>query len=419
MKNRCLRRVITSVLFLVQTPVVLRAQAQPHQRKPASENQNSTNPDFFSGPPFSLQQIIGLLHVFPARLSQAITKRGIAFEATPENLLRLKNAGLPAEVVNTIRNLAPPRSAQPVVPPSPRHGTLVVKCAPSECDISIDGKQEGATRHGTLEIKGLPLKAVVVDFQKSGYIGQQKKVSISADENAPCVAELEPTNSTKEQFGAELLSMATHSLGGDSGLKDTASLWASGAAVFWNKDGKRTDWTLNALLKLPDMVLFDFQGFNISFWLSLIDDKRKSGGNWKKVGDTSDFDTDLRVFRDFQVAALLDRIKNQAFRLSAVSQGEDDNGEFHLHATGNVEAYEVVLAHDGLPVRVEDESALGLGTKIIYSNYTGASNGKYPLTMVIQLPDSAHHGLEVQFEKVTPRPDLREKDFNGRYKPPK
>jgi hypothetical protein len=229
--------------------------------------------------------------------------------------------------------------------------------------------------------------------------------------------------------------MAIQALGGDAGLKDVASLSASGAAVFWNKEGQRSDWTLNTLLKLPDMALFDLEGSAANFWLSLVGDKYKSGGDRKKLGgllgssstdknrslEAGEFDSGLRIFRDYQVSALLDRIKTKGFRLSAASREADDKGELHVKAAGNAEAYEITLGSDKLPMRVTYQSELGLGsgTEVVYSNYKDAGKGKYPLTMVIKLPDAPHHGMEVQFENATPASDLKDKDFAQRPKPRK
>ena len=183
------------------------------------------------------------------------------------------------------------------------------------------------------------------------------------------------------------------------------------------------------------MALFDLEGSSPGFWLSLVGDKYKSGGNRKKLGgllgggssDTNhsleggEFDSSLRVFRDFQIAALVDRVRSRGFRVSAVSHEEDDKGESHLRAAATAEIYELTLDHDKLPTRMKYESELGLGTgmEIVYSGYKDVGKGKYPLTMVIKLPDAPHHGMEVRFESAMPSADLREKDFNGRIKPRK
>jgi hypothetical protein len=104
--------------------------------------------------------------------------------------------------------------------------------------------------------------------------------------------------------------------------------------------------------------------------------------------------------------------------LDAASPHEDDKGEFHLRATGNSESYELTLEKEKRLMRMKYESELGLGSgmEIIYSDYKDAGKGKYPLTTVIKLPDAPHHGMEVHFESVTVTPDLREKDFKGRFK---
>jgi hypothetical protein len=434
MTNRTFWFKVAIVLLLAQSSVVSRLlHATPYQQN--AKGNPAEQDKLLSGQPFSLAQILGLLDVHPDRLSKAIQNRGLSFEATPENLESLKKAGASDKLIDLIRHRAPPKQVVSVAPTPAPSGNLVLKCSPAECTISIDGRPRGSTKRGTLEIKGLRQKEVVVDFEKDGYIGQQKTIAIIDGKDVSGAAELEATEATKEQFGADLLSMTIQALGGDAGLKDLASLSASGAAVVWNKDGQRSDWTLNTLLKLPDMALFDLQGSVANFWLSLVGDKYKSGGDRKKLGELlgagstdknrspggGEFDSSLRIFRDFQVSALVARMRSSGFRASAISREADDKGESHLRAAGNAEVYEVTLDNDKFPTRMMYESELGLGTgmEIVYSNYKDVGKGKYPLTMVIKLPDAPHHGMEVRFENAMLSADLKEKDFNGRFKPKK
>ena len=428
--------VIATTLLLTQTPVVLQPLlAAPYQQGATPGKQNAAEQDrLLSGPPFSLAQILGLLDVHPDRLSKAITNRGLTFEATPENLEALKKAGASEKLLDLIRRRAPVISPPP--PPPAPSGNIAVKCSPAECNISLDGKSNGQTKGGIMEIKGLPVKDILVDFERDGYIGQQKSIAILDGKDVSAEAELEPSEATKEQFGADLWSMTLQALGGDAGLTDVASITASGAVALWNKDGQRSDWTLSTLLKLPSMVLFDLEGSSTNFWISLIGDKYKSGGDRKgfsalfgggaasdknRILLEGDFDSDLRVFRDFQVSTFVGRIKSGGFRLSAASHDGDDNGEFHLRAAGNAEAYDITLSNEKLPVRMKYESALGLGSgmEVVYSDYKAAGRGEYPMTMLIKLSDAPHHGMEVKFEGATVTPDLREKDFNARPKPRK
>jgi len=438
MSNRTFWCEIAIVVVLAPITVLCGLLSAAPFQQSAPGNQKAPEQDrLLSGQPFSLEQIRGLLDVHPDRLSKAILNRGLAFEATPENLESLRKSGASERLIDIIRQRARAR-VQPLPPPPllpPPAGGIVLKCSPAECNIAIDGKPNGSTKSGSLEIQGLPPREIVVDFERDGYIGQQKTIAIQEGKDVSAEAALEPSEATKAQFGADLLSMAVQALGGDTGLKDVASLSASGAAVVWNKEGQRSDWTVNTLLKLPDMALFDFEGSSASFWLSLVGDKYKSGGDRKKLGVIGagggaergrilaggDYDSSLRVFRDFQVSALVGRLKTNGFRLSAMSREEDDKGELHLRAVGTAEAYELTLATEKLPMRMTYESELGLGSgmEIVYSNYKDVGKGKYPLTTVIKLPDAPHRGMEVRFENVTLATDLREKDFNTRFKPRK
>jgi hypothetical protein len=410
-KGSIFRRGITAFLLLALV-------AEPFQhKKPAAPAEQDA---LLKGSPFSLDQIVRLVDVHPDRLKSAITRRGVAFEATPQNLDELKKAGISSELIDLIQRIAPKHTA--TVEAVPQTGNLIVRCAPADCRITIDGRPHGSTKGGALEIQGLPVKKVVVDFEKDGFIGQQKGVQISAGKSVSSVVELEPSTATKAQWGTVVLTKATDAFGGDAGFRDTTSLFASGAAVVFNKDGQRTDWTLAALLKLPDLARLEFEGSTISFWVSLAGDKYKFGGKNKKLADASDFDSGVRLFRDLQVSAIVNRIRKGDFQLSADSQNEDSAGEFRFRATNAPDGFEVTLGRDGLPERIkyESQAGLGTGTEILYSNYAPLGKGKYPLTMIVKLPDAAHHGFELRFEKAIMVPDLKEKDFNaGHYKPPK
>ena len=406
---------LLAVMAGIGFPVLI-AEPFQHKKAPANTEQDS----LLKGPPFSLDQIIRLVDLHPERLKMLITRRGVAFEATPQNLEELKKAGISNELIDVIQRTAPKHTT--TAEAIPQTGNLIVRCAPADCRISIDGRPHGSTKGGALEIQGLPVKKVVVDFEKDGFIGQQKSVQISAGKSTSSVVELGPTNATKAQWGTVVLTKATDAFGGDAGFRDSTSLYASGAAVIFNKDGQRTDWTLGALLKLPDLARLEFDGSTVNFWVSLAGDKYKFGGKNKKLADASDFDSGVRLFRDLQVSAILNRIRKGDFRLSADSQNEDSAGEFRFHATSTTDGFEITLDRDGLPERIkyESEAGLGTGTEILYSNYAPLGKGKYPLTMIVKLPDAAHHGFELRFEKAMVVPDLREKEFNaGHYKPPK
>jgi hypothetical protein len=388
-----------------------------------------------SGPPFSLEQIVGLLDVHPDRLSKAIQNRGLNFEATPENTQVLRKAGASDKLLDLILHHAPVKIVAKAPPSLPRVGNLVVKCSPAECNIGIDGTSRGSTINGTLEINDLPLKDVVVDFEKAGYVGQQKTVSVLSGTNVSSQAELDPSEATKAQFGAELLSMTVQALGGDAGLSATRSLFGAGAAVVWDKAGKRSDWTLDALVGVPNMALLELEGSNAKFWVALIGEKYKSGGDRTKLASlfgapaadknraigSGELDASLRAYRDFQVSALIARIQRGGFSLSANTSDQDAAGEFHLGAMGHGESYDLTLDSEKLPVRLKysSEAKPGIGLECVYSGFKAAGKGRYPSATEIKLADAPHHGIEVKLDSVTLVEDLREKDFNGHYRPKK
>jgi hypothetical protein len=234
-------------LVLAQSCLLTRLPATPFpQGVPANQKAAEQDP-FLSGPRLSLERILGAVDVPPERLSTAIRNRGLTFEATPQNIESLKRAGLSEKVIDAVRKAAPYKPPPPP-PPPPLVGSIALKCSPAECNVNIDGKPKGSTTGGALAIRELPPGEIVVDFERDGYIGQQKTIAIEAGKDVSAEAALEPSEATKGQFGTDLLSMAVQALGGDAGLKDVGSLSASGAVVLWNKEGQRSDWTLNALV---------------------------------------------------------------------------------------------------------------------------------------------------------------------------
>jgi hypothetical protein len=424
--------IVAAALLLCQAGFVSRPLlAAPFQT--AKKNVKEQD-KLLSGAPFSLEQIVGLLDVHPDRLSKAIQNRGLNFEATQENMEALRRAGASDKLIDLVRHRAPAKIVAKA-PPPPRVGNLVVKCSPAECNIGIDGALRGPTMNGTLEINDLPPKDVVVDFEKDGYVGQQKTVSVLAGTNVSSEAKLDPSEATKAQFGAESLSMAVQALGGDAGLSVTRSLFGAGTAVVWDKAGKRSDWTLDALVGVPNMALLELEGSNAKFWVALIGDKYKSGGDRTKLASlfgapaadknraigSGEFDASLRAYRDFQVSALIARIQRGGYSLSAVTSGQDATGEFHFGARGNGESYDLTLDSEKLPVRLKytSEAKPENSLECVYSAYKAAGKGKYPSATEIKFADAPHHGIEVKLDSITLVEDLREKDFNGHYRPKK
>ena len=97
-------------------------------------------------------------------------------------------------------------------------GTVLLTCAPAECDISLDGTAIGTTQDGRLELKKRPGK-LVIDFNAKGYMGHQATLTVDADRTVPVSVVLEPSRATLEAFGADLLKKVIQAVAGEDGLR--------------------------------------------------------------------------------------------------------------------------------------------------------------------------------------------------------
>src|SRR5580658_1514169 len=132
-----------------------------------------------------------------------IKTRGVDFAANEDNLGALRKFGASEAILDAIRSTAPPPPRPPDPPPVPK-GTLSVRCDPAECDIRINGQLLGPTSHSQLARGGLNLGEVEVEFEKDGYLGQQKIVKITAEPGPEIAVVLEPTEATKAANGKRL-----------------------------------------------------------------------------------------------------------------------------------------------------------------------------------------------------------------------
>src|SRR5690349_11933822 len=97
--------------------------------------------DFFTGPPFALNDLLQRIGVIAdRRLGTAIERRGISFSPTSADLDRLKQAGAGAELIKIITAKAPPKPAAATPAPPARAGKISLRCAPAECDVVVNGK---------------------------------------------------------------------------------------------------------------------------------------------------------------------------------------------------------------------------------------------------------------------------------------
>jgi hypothetical protein len=293
---------------------------------------------------------------------------------------------------------------------------VAVECAPAECEIFVNGVAKGQTRNGALEIGQIPPGPAVIDFKKSGYEGEQASVVVKAGARVTSSAKLNPTIATQQELGRSVFAKMLDRLGGKAGLADASMLAATGNATLWPAGGQRTDWQITGRLKLPaNLAYLEISGAGLNWWVSLKASDARRGGSGKLKGGPVALEMEklIRLYRDYQLAALIGRIEAEKMKLLAISANPDSSGKIGLKALGQPDSYRFSLTADGTPEKVTYESASGLGSglEVVYADYTKVGNTAYPRTMAIRFADQAQHGLQLRFDEVKSAPKLTDKEF--------
>ncbi len=410
-------------LFALWTAPFLAAQTTAVQHKPPRTGK-SLDP-FLNGAPFSLEQALRLLHqsAIPLpRRKEAIQNRGLDFVASAEAIDKLKAAGASEEMLKVIKGkartatasiLPPPPSPPPPPPKREPKGDLTITCAPAECEVSLNGVPRGSTTGGTLGI-GLPPGDVAVDFKKDGYVGHQATVTVEADKTVSTAAVLDPNRATQEAFGAQLFQKVIQAMGGPDGVKELASVQASGSTTIWTCDSRSVRLTL-FMRNRPDRAFFQAAAGK-----GVLNEVLFVGGQYytskKKAPDALEMATDFGLIRDHQLSALVAKLQGPALKLLASHAAPALGEEFSLFAEGGNEKISIGLDGDLLPQRVRIVTASGVGSETVtYSDYSRDGKAPYPKSMQIK-PDGWQHGIEVRFDTVQLNPKLNDNDFRGKGK---
>lgn len=395
---------------------VIPLSGQKAKKKPKEDS-------FLSGPPFSFQELLKATPViYGPRLVKAVDGRGVNFYLTPAQTKQLKDAGAADELIALIEMKGQPFKPAPPPPPKPvMSGPVVLECAPGECVIDVNGKAEGQTQGGVKKFPGLPLgpqSSAVIDFKKDGYIGQQIVLPLKG--GAPASAKqvvLQPTAATEARFGQQVFAAVIARLGGEAGLKDAGMLSASGSANLFQSGGQRTEWSVEARLKAPaGMAYLEISGAGLKWWCSLRGSDTKAGGSGKLKGGPVAIEMEKMThqYRDYQPAALIDRVRSAKMKLISDSPGLEGGAPMVLKATSATGSYLFTMDANGLPTRVvyEASSGLGSGMQAIYGDYTAAGQAKVPKSMDIRFGDQAQHGIEFRFDRIQTDPKLTDKEFH-------
>ncbi len=396
-----------SLLVLVSLLAIPSAQAQGTAKKA-----KQADDPFFSGPPFSRDDILQRVGVIAdRRLRAAILHRGINFSPSQADYDKLKQAGATPELLQVIAVKAPP-PAKPAAPANA--GALTLQCAPAECNISVNGKPHGTTSKGVMQLRDLPAAETVIDFMKDGFEGQQISIALRPGAAASRSATLKPTAATLAQAGKDLLSKIIEKLGGAEALQAASLVSAAGNASLWQSGGQRTEWRMIARIKVPSLALIEINGAGLKWWTSLAGSDSKADGSKQMKGGPVAVEMEklVRFYRDYQPAMLASRLGKMT--LTAPEGVTEAPGASRLRGTDADGSLTVLLNPDFTPVRVIYESASGLGSglEILYTDYVTIGKAYYPKAMTIKFADQPQHGLEVHLDEVKFETKLAPREFH-------
>jgi hypothetical protein len=361
--------------------------------------------------PLSLSEVRELVGALKDKiLSQqevlAKLARGVDFEASAENLETLRNVGATPAIIEQIKSIAPqaPHLAD----------TVRLRCEPAECTIKFNGQPIGNTHEGHLVKKSVPFGEITIDFEKEGYLTQQKIVQINAEVIPLIGVVLEPTASTRGENGKKLSTLMLRALGAQAGLKAFSNLTGAGAITSYS-GGKQTDWDFDVATGPPALIEMKVMGTAgvLAFECNgeRCAEKRKGRPRGKPlVGPLADeLQTNLRAFSRYNLASLLQTISSPSVRFASPTADAEAKKDQRLRAEAQDFVYEIAIGSDLLPSLVEYESkgGLGSGLRISYGDYIKVGDFRYPKRTTIRLPDTTQHGIEVRLDQVKPGSDLR------------
>jgi len=376
------------------------------------------NDPFLSGAPFSFEQLQRLLgeNAIPLRRRrEAIQVRGLNFSPSSEQIEKLKAAGASEDMLKLIKSSLKSRVASMAAVPKPL-GALSLTCAPSECEITLNGTSLGSTEDGAMEVKDLSAGSWTIDFKKEGYIGAQSTARVETDKTTPVSTVLEPDRKTQQEFGTELFGKVLSAIGGEDGIKALASVQAIGSTTIGVRDGKSLRWTL-AMRNKQDRALFQVRAGD-----GVLHEVAFAGSEYKvskkvKGQDVQDLPTSFGLIRDYQLGALMRRLANPQFTMLANHELPVESDEFALVAEGGTEKIFIGLDGDLRPQRVRITTVTGVGSAIVtYSDYFVLENVSYPKTLQIK-PEGWQQGIDVRFDKVELSSKLNDNDYKLKGKP--
>jgi len=423
-----------AAIFVTERGGLAADQTSGVASKPATSHKGAD--PFLNGPPFKFEQVLRLLRqtAIPLRRrKEAIQHRGLAFSLSPTGIDKLKAAGASEEMLELIKSKAKSETASapvsvvptpaPVAPPPPKRppeGKLAVRCAPAECEVSLNETPRGVTQNGSMELAELPIGQWTVDFKKKGYLDRQTIVTVELDRTVSVSEALSPNRATQEAFGAELFQKVLNAIGSPD-EKGPYAVEASGSTTTWSSCGGRSVRWVLWMRNQPDRGLFQVMadakpGKETLHEMAFVGSQYTNGK--KLMGQESvELAADAGLIRDNQLSAWMAKLATPDFKIVANRTSPVDGEPFELVAEGTAAKISISLGDDLLPRQLQIATATGVGAgTVTYSDYFKTANISYPKTMQIK-PEGWQHGIEVHFDKVAIKSKLTENDYKPRKKP--
>jgi hypothetical protein len=342
------------------------------------------------------------------RILKAIESRGVDFPMTPANAQTIAAAGGSAKLKELLEHKAPPPPPPPPVRTVQKKedpkGVLTVHCEPAECEIAVqDGPPPIGTKNGTVRISGLKPGELLVDILKPGYLSQRPAVAIKSGADVSLRVTLEPDGKTQAEFGARLFKAMLDAVGGDATRKDLAVFTATGSATVFDTAGSGSEWNLAATFRTGQATL-EVKNSVAGLKLDCRGETCQAQSTGRPFGkrlsaeQVQILETNLRQFRTYHLAALLDRMVSAGMQPTAKTANIQGTAEQRLRMEGKSEVYNISLDAQLLPtvVTLESKTGLGSGFTIGYADYAALGASHYPGTTEIKFPDGKQ-GLRVRF----------------------
>jgi hypothetical protein len=407
------------------------AEEQPSGSSPKTPSTKKTADPLLSGPPFTFEQLLRLIHqstIPPRRRQDAIQRRGLAFLLSSESVDKLKASGASEELLEVIKSKASqafascpipasstPAPPSPPPPKRPPEGKLAIRCAPAECEISLNDSPRGSTHDGLLEVAELPVGQWTIAFKKSGYLDRQAVVTVEPDAAASISEVLNPNRATQEAYGAELFQKVVRAIGLSDTTRGQLAVEAVGATTTWTSEG-RSIRSILWMRNQPERALFQIKAGRGLREVAFI------GGQYTtskrlKAPEALQLASDAGLIRDNQLSALIARLRSSEFTILANHNTPAAGEEFGLIAEGGAERISIALDGDLLPRQVRMVTATGAGSRIVsYADYAKFEGISYPKTMQIK-PEGSRNSLDVHFDTVTINSTVNAGDYKLKRKP--